>query len=148
MATWTTLNNLSTGDLVTETDMDALRGNIEYLLNPNTASDYSSSYDSTTSTSFVDSGVEAEITSYGGVLLLLFQCRAQTTTDTHVQFRFTVDGDPLTFEIDERFPGEDVMSLTEAVSVAAGTHTVKVQFRVTSAASVSIINSGLTVMEG
>jgi len=35
MPSWTPMADLEMGDIVTEADMDAIRGNIEYLLNPN-----------------------------------------------------------------------------------------------------------------
>jgi hypothetical protein len=77
MPTWTTMNDLETGDLVTEADMDALRGNLEYLLDPNKQRilrDNTAAY-STTSTSFVDvdaTNLAITLTTHGGPVLVLF----------------------------------------------------------------------------
>jgi hypothetical protein len=73
MATWTTMTDLSAGDLVTEADMDAIRGNIEYLLNPNNNGVVRASGYNTTSTSFVDvdaTNVKATILTNGGPVLV------------------------------------------------------------------------------
>lgn len=75
MAEWQTMNNLSVGDLVTEADMDALRGNIEYLLDPNKQRAlYTGGNFTTSSTSFVDvdaTNISATLDTNGGPVLIV-----------------------------------------------------------------------------
>jgi hypothetical protein len=77
LPTWNAMNILETGDLVTEADMDTLRGNLEYLLDPNkqhillkTGGIYG-----TTSTSFVDidaANLSLSLETHGGPVLVNF----------------------------------------------------------------------------
>jgi hypothetical protein len=77
MPSWTTMNDLATDDLVTEADMDAIRGNIEYLLAPPSGTCSRETTTTTTSTSFVD--VDATN-----------QAITITTAGGHVQVTFNV----------------------------------------------------------
>lgn len=92
------MTDLANGDLVTETHMDVLRGNIEYLLTPNSdpgvatgAADVT-----TTSTSWVavnTTNWRKTITTNGGTVKIVasFLCKTTNNTDT-VSFDIAVDG--------------------------------------------------------
>lgn len=141
MASWTTMRDLTTGDLVTEADMDAIRGNIEYLLNPNideyidtnTATSYS-----TTSTSFVDvdnTNLNLTITTYGGpVLILVMGALRGPAASEYVYLDVSIDGSR---------EGDTTRGLVAATStslqrgslinmiktgLSAGSHTFKLQY--------------------
>lgn len=94
---YTSMTNLAAGDLVTETHMDNIRTNIEYLLNPSVdvaLRDNSADY-TTTSTSFVDvdaTNVKATITTYGGPVLVVVTCNVAHTAVAGV-VRLDVDMD-------------------------------------------------------
>lgn len=96
--TWTAMTDLSAGDLVTEAHMDAIRGNIEYLLAPNHerqqrtgAGDYT-----TTSTTFVDidaTNLACTITTYGGPVLVVVTGSAyHSAANGYCNFDIDVDG--------------------------------------------------------
>ena len=97
MPDWTLMNDLTTGDLVTEADMDALRGNLEYLLDPNherirrDTSNYT-----TTSTSFVDvdaTNLVITLETHGGpVLVSLTGAISMAGTGAIVYLDVEVDG--------------------------------------------------------
>lgn len=144
MATWTTMNNLSTGDLVTEADMDAIRGNIEYLLNPNEQRQQhtaGSNY-TTTSTSFVDvdaTNLACTITTNGGPVLVIFTGTITNATVLKVvNLDIDVDGTR------ESGVSEGLLAVQEPVAdylmngcfstlvtgLDAGSHTFKLQWSV------------------
>ena len=142
MPTWSTMTDLSTDDLVTEADMDALRGNIEYLLDPNkqrilrdNGSDYT-----TTSTSFVDvdaTNLAATITTNGGPVLVIVNS-VVWNSGGYTDFDVTVDG--------ARIGGSFAWGLLRTTNggsfetfciaalvpgLSAGSHTFKLQWKVT-----------------
>jgi len=97
MATWTAMDNLSAGDLVTEADMDAIRGNIEYLLTPNSdINERTTSNYTTTSSTFADvdgTNLELTITTYGGpVLVFLIGNYTHSSNGVYTAFDIDVDG--------------------------------------------------------
>ncbi len=98
MPDWTTMRSLATGDLVTEADMEALRGNIEYLLDPShqrilrtAASSYL-----TTSTTFVDvdsTNLSLSLTTHGGPVLVIFSgCVYGSVTSVRAYLDVAIDG--------------------------------------------------------
>lgn len=140
---WTSMTNLSTGDLVSEADMDAIRGNIEYLLDPNkqiikhdNGADYT-----TTSTSFVDvdaTNLSLTITTNGGPVLVsaAFTWGANTGNIT-VYFDLDVDGASYTsskgvhFEYYPASTGSHLGGFSVLVDgLTAGSHTFKLQWKV------------------
>jgi len=148
MPDWTTMNDLSTGDLVTEADMDAIRGNIEYLLDPNhqrirrDAGNYT-----TTSTSFVDvdaANLRISLETHGGpVLVCLTGAASMNGVGALMYFDVEVDG------VREGSPlatGAGLLALSSISSgtqvnigfahlvtgLAAGTHVLKLQWHVSS----------------
>jgi len=74
MASWETMADLATGDLVTETHLDAIRGNIEYNLTPNQDQvKYTAGTIVTASTSWVDMPyMELTVSTNGGHLRVEF----------------------------------------------------------------------------
>lgn len=94
MPSWTTMNDLTTGDLVTEADMDALRGNIEYLLSPNTAQVLRDSGDlTTTSTAFVDAaGLSLALVTHGGPVLVIFSGTIRSSGGVTIYLDLDVNG--------------------------------------------------------
>jgi len=74
MPSWTIMDDLSPGDLVTAADMDAIRGNIEYLLNPNSVSLSEAGPYNVTTTTYTDmdaTNLKGNITTNGGALLCM-----------------------------------------------------------------------------
>lgn len=139
MATWATMNDLSTGDLVTETDMDTLRGNIEYLLNPNhEAIVYGTGNYLTTSTSFVDvdaTNLSITLTTNGGPVLVTFTCQVYSSANV-MAFDITVDGTRVgagysrgltAQDLINDFDGANVSCTVLVTGLAAGSHTFKLQ---------------------
>lgn len=80
MVSWTTMNNLATGDVVTEADLDAIRTNLESLFTPNVTVQAETDTFTTTSATLVSllDGAMSH-TTYGGSVLLLFQARLYRT---------------------------------------------------------------------
>ena len=98
MATWNTMTDLANGDLVTETHMDTIRGNIEYLLTPNSHQLNTANVANltTTSTSFVAASTtyfRTTIETHGGVCLIVAQFMAGASSNIiYVSFDLAVDG--------------------------------------------------------
>lgn len=153
MPTWNTMNELVTGDLVTEADMAALRENISYLLAPNraTAQD-TGGYYATTSTAFVDVSPDTRVTleTHGGPVLVSFTGNAFAASASYrAYFDLTVDGVrvsglPLGLLQQGDFgSGQDnarPVGFTVLVpDLAAGSHTFAVQWRVSSGATVTLL---------
>lgn len=141
--TWTTLPDLNDGDVLTGDHMDQIRGNIEYLLNPNSGlvkHNKGSSY-YTTSTGFVDvdsENLSIALTTNGGPVLVLFVGTAYISGAT-LLFDIAVDG--TRFASDNAYglarlttpSGNTPVSFAVLVDgLSAGTHTLKLQWRVTS----------------
>ena len=142
MPSWTTMNDLSTGDLVTEADMDAIRGNIEYLLDPNPQRllrDNGGNY-STTSTAFVDvdgTNLAATITTHGGPVLVLASGVYYGSASIVISLDIAVDGTRLGSSFAEGLyrkavsTGADAFTLAALVTgLSAGAHTFKLQWKV------------------
>lgn len=133
MPSWTMMNNLAAGDLVTEADMDAIRGNIEYLLVPNSFRNIASTGTyTTTSTSWtvVNAGFSNSITTYGGPLLVYARGVFSVSANS-VMIGISVDGtvypDPTlggirTYNTNADYRG--LVTITDLISLAAGAHTV------------------------
>ena len=96
MATsWTAMANKAAGDLVTEADMDAIRGNIEYLLTPTTDSVALTTGNITvTDTSWIDlAGVGVNLTTNGGHIHVEFCIQwSHDTLGGHAVFGIELDG--------------------------------------------------------
>jgi hypothetical protein len=160
MPTWTPMNNLATGDLVTESDMDALRGNLDYLLDPNKSAllDTAGSIYSTTSTTFVDisaTNLSISLTTHGGPVLVIFSGSMYAgTSSTRVWLDITVDG--------SRHSGTSygllqVVGLGTAIAdtrpicmvalltgLAAGTYTLRPQWAVSAGGTVWMLSNAST----
>lgn len=144
MATWTAMDNLATGDLVTEADMDAIRGNIEYLLDPNAdAILYNNTADyTTTSATMVDvdaTNLSITITTNGGPVLVTFSGAAQHNLARSTGFDVAVDGTAqgatFTYGINMVTTNANTLNLYMPVSFAilitglsAASHTFKLQW--------------------
>lgn len=148
MPDWTLMNDLTTGDLVTEADMDALRGNLEYLLDPNhqlirrDAGTYS-----TTSTSFVDvdpTNLALTLETHGGpVLVSLTGAGSMNSIGALTYFDVEVDGvragsssasgaGLIAYTSPAASTQQNVSFSFLVTGLAAGTHTFKLQWRVSS----------------
>lgn len=124
---WNTLDNHSAGDLITESHMDDIRENIEYLFDPNMEIDTLASV-STTSTSYVDTGLQVTITSNGGLLTILFAGRANlSAVGGEPVFRLLRDAT----ELEAIGPmGTNVgVGIVYAETQAAASYTYKVQIK-------------------
>jgi hypothetical protein len=164
MPDWTAMNDLSTGDLVTEADMDAIRGNIEYLLDPNHARTRrdTASY-TTTSTTFVDvdaTNLAISLETHGGpVLVSVAGAASMTGVGALTYFDLEVDGvrqgsasgsgAGLVAFTSPAASHQHNISLAHLVTgLAAGTHTFKLQWRVsaTTATLYAAANNPVHVM--
>ncbi len=159
MPVWTTMNDLATGDLVTEADMDAIRGNIEYLLDPSKARvlrDNSGNY-TTTSTAFVDvdaANLAVTLTTNGGPVLVSASGVARNTSSSDATcFDVAVDGTRVGDGFGQglvRVTGTTYANMSFAVLVtglAAGSHTFKLQWSVTAGTGDLISQSGKTPVQ-
>ena len=162
MPDWTLMNDLSTGDLVTEADMDALRGNLEYLLDPNhqrirrdDAGDYA-----TTSTVFVDvdaTHLTLTLETHGGpVLVFLTGTASMSGVGSLTYFDVAVDGvragtpsasgaGLTTFTSPAASTQHNVSFSFLVTGLAAGVHTFKLQWRVGSTTGYLYANSNSPV---
>lgn len=143
MPTWTAMKDLDTGDLVTATDMDAIRGNIEYLLSPNAGRTlYTGGAYTTTSTSFVDvdgagTALEVTITTHGGpVLVCLTGSVTNNASGSRTYVDIAVDGTRLgraggLIELRHCANNAEMSAVISILvtGLAAGSHTFKPQWR-------------------
>ncbi len=166
MPTWTAMRDLATDDLVTEADMDAIRGNIEYLLDPNRQRILrdNGSYYATTSTAFVDvdaTNLAATLDTHGGPVLALVSGSAwNASAGSAVYLDLAVDG----ARVGASFAGLLLVTSIAAgeehnasfallvTGLAAGSHTFKLQWKVNGGtgnlrATAASIPLGLTVIE-
>ncbi len=136
---WSTMRDIDTGELVTEADMDAIRGNIEYLLDPPVERHLAASTPGTTSTSWVDAdatNLKATLTTSGGpVLVIVSGSTSQTGAASSNFFDVAVDGTRVSGHTDgltqKYSTGICNMSFEVLVTgLAAGSHTFKLQWRV------------------
>jgi len=97
MASWTAMTDLSTGDLFSEADYDAIKGNIEYNLTPNQdqVKDTNGPYASA-STTWVDvhaTNVALAVTTNGGHLRIEFSVQwSHSAVGGHCTIGILVDG--------------------------------------------------------
>lgn len=153
MPTWTPMNELVTGDLVTEADMAALRENITYLLAPNRASAISTAGTlTTTSLVFVETdpdNLRLSLQTHGGPVLVSFTGSLYAATTYRVYLDLEVDGVRYAgttlglLQQGDFGSGQDnarPASFTVLVNgLDAGTHTISLLWRVSSGATVSLL---------
>ena len=141
---WVAMTDLDTDDLATAADMDAIRGNLEYLLNPNsetikwtggnkTPGGLATWYD-------IDgTNLKIEIESFGGPIYIFAQFHwTHTLVGGKGQFDIEVDGSNVggtdgLYHQESRVAG-NVFTATLpyiAIGLAAGTHTLKLRFKTT-----------------
>jgi len=103
---------------------------------------------STTSTSYVDTGATLTITTGDSTLLLIFTGGGQNTGTYLKYLRFNIDGSGLAWALEFSDDGYRVQNITmvRQKSVAAGTHTIKVQFK-TGGGTFKITETHLIVIE-
>lgn len=168
MPAWTAMRNLATGDLVTETDMDAIRGNIEYLFTPNSASIMLTDAGTISSTSTIwhdiHEDLEVTLTTYGGPVLLTFTASFYGVTVGNIAFfDVAVDGTLVsgcTYGITSQVAASTNVNQCESVTMtvlltdlAAGSHVFKPQWKMNSGttgkiqASTSYNATGFSVIE-
>jgi len=157
MTTWTAMNDLAYEDVVTEGDMDAIRGNILYLLDPAaqaTVQRNNTTAYTTTSTNFVDvdgTYLAHTITTAGGPVLALVSCTVQSSGAYYTYLDIDVDGTRHA----SAFGGGILMykhtttyarphNLAVLIDVAAGEHTFTLQWKV-SAGTASMYSDSSTV---
>lgn len=151
MPAWTTLTPLVTGDLVTEDDFDAIHGNLNYLLNPNRAAVELTDHATytTTSTSFVDvdaTNLTLTLETYGGPVLITVLGVLSSSSTNAVFFDVAIDGERISGAsagISRQYA--DVArpaNFTLPVVLAAGTHTLTLQWRVSSGTGYLMAGSG------
>ncbi|GAB4572950.1 MAG: hypothetical protein Kow0077_13810 [Anaerolineae bacterium] len=154
MPPWTTMQELVTGDLVTESDMAALRENITYLLDPNRAEALVSGGNyTTTSLAFVDvdsTNLSLTLETHGGPVLVLFSGNVYASSTAYrVRFDVAVDGTRysgaalgLLQQGDLGGAADSARPVSFAVLVgnlAPGTHTFTLQWAVASGCTVSLV---------
>lgn len=158
-ATWTTPRTWATGEIVTAVMLNAhLRDNLDYLkARPvSAASDYDGTVASTTSTSFTDlAGMSVSITTSGSSKLRISAAGAGDSGGTGVSLYITalVDGTNqgnATYgmaQIKLSGTGGFSIDFVTPSAVSDGAHTVKLQFRSSTGASVSVSHASLVVEE-
>lgn len=138
---WAAMSNKATGDLVTEADMDAIRGNIEYLLDPSKGRVVvaSGTY-STTSTSFVavNAAVSITLETHGGPVFISASGVVSVDTTPHlVKIGINIDGTVYpsstlggyaASQANTDFLGQ--WHITDIVPLAAGSHTIQLVWNI------------------
>lgn len=157
MPGWTTMNNLTTGDLVTEADMDAIRSNIEYLhaANHDLVEHVEGTSYTTTSTTFVDvdaADLAQTLTTTGGnVLVLCTLVVSHPTAGARVEFDLEVDGARQGQDFGLAYVYGSAITTQQPVALAlvadglsAAAHTFKLQWRVSGGTATLYSTSGTT----
>jgi len=154
---WTTLDDLTTGDLVTEAQMDAIRENINYNRSPLVEETLNIANFSTTSTSYVDvTGVTDTITTTGTALRIIVLCSLDVASGASAggYLNLDIDGTAVTADAD----GLVQMSLTSGeracalvfvkTGLTAGAHTVKLQAKAKSVSyAFKVINASIQLID-
>lgn len=133
---WNALANLATGQLVTETHMDQIRENIDWLVGLGVKGSASDNVDrSTTSTTFVDmTNLSVTVTTYGNPILFIACLPLDHNTNTVVsRLDMLMDGasqlSPVHMDISGHVrPFMAIKMLTPS----AGSHTFKLQWKTAS----------------
>ena len=125
---FTAMNNLAAGDLVTEADMDALRGNIDYLNSPNVVYAGVGALTTTSTTSADIAGLSAVHTAYGGVSLICATMHhdRQTVNSGNANYGLYVDSTmvrKVTGILDNEY-----LVFVYATAMASGAHIIKTQW--------------------
>lgn len=150
---WTDMTDLDTDDLATAVDMDAIRGNLEYLLDPNSdAIKYTGGNKTLAVTgTWYDmdaTNLKIDITSYGGPIYIFAEFHwAHGNVGGKGQFDFEIDGanvggsDGL-YNQESRVAGNvNTCAMPYiAIGLAAGSHTIKLRFK-TNAATLTVYGS-------
>lgn len=158
-ATWTMPRTWATGEIVTAVMLNAhLRDNLDYLKARPTSvvSDFDGTVASTTSTSFTDlSGMSVNITTSGSSKLRIDASGSANSGGTGVACYVTVlvdgtnQGNATYGMAHVQLSGTAGFSISfvTAAAVSDGAHTVKLQFRSSTGASVSVVLASLVVSE-
>lgn len=148
---WQTMGNLALGDLVTEADMDAIRGNIEYLLAPNYDQKVMTSGTiTTTSTTYAELSAQyakGTVVTNGGHVEVGFTANMNmnASTSNGIEFDLSVDSVQLGTVIATFTPQALAgWRVNPAFSVflpglSAGTHTIALLWRLIAAAGTANI---------
>ncbi len=129
---WNTMRDLTVGDVVTESDMDTIRNNIEYLLTPN-HQEVNISTTNTTSTTFVDiAGASVNLATNGGLVRAQFVAQlTESGGPIQAQFRFVVDGvnkQAYTVLVRYGYNIPVLITIPYQEVLSAGTHNIKLQW--------------------
>ena len=158
-ATWTTPRTWATGEIVTAAlANEQWRDNVDYLKERpvSAVSDYDGTVASTASTSFTDlSGMSVNITTSGSSKLRITAAGSGNSSGTGVALYVTalVDGTNqgnATYGMAQIQSSGTVgfaINFMTAAAVSDGAHTVKLQFRSSTGASVSVSHASLVVEE-
>lgn len=149
---FTALTDLATGDLVTEAEYDKIRENFDYMLLPNgdlILHSEGGTYSITNVTTFQDidgTDLSIDVTTYGGRLLLIFECHISATGLAY--FDFSVDGTRIgasfTAGLAATFAaGSQHLTMTALYEGPADTYTIRPQWR-TSGANTATLDSSST----
>lgn len=130
-ATWTTPRTWAVGELVTAALMNThLRDNLDFLKTPIAAYSALGSNFSTTSSSYVDTGLSVTIVTNGGGLDVFLTGYVGVTQIATVTYRLLVDSVTPYAGIVFVPAGSEIMNASLAIHVSglsAGSHTVKLQ---------------------
>lgn len=132
---WQTMVNLADGDVVDEVDMDAIRGNLEYMLA--VAYQASGASANTSSTSYVSTGVSVTLTTVKGYVLIAGTVSYGTGSYGSGQALFRLDFDGINQSealVDIRdTPPDPSMSFAYLWQPPApGVHVITLQFKAAS----------------
>lgn len=149
-STWTDIADGSPGDQFTDTLFTDMADDLDFLRNPprgTYALSTAGSNVTTTSTTFTDLGAfTVTFTTQGNPVDMFFDARVNTSTVA--RFDFVVDGVSITADNDGLGAVSPIstfgsISIRRRISVTAGSHTFKVQWRSTSGATLTLYAAGL-----
>ena len=150
---FTAMTNLAAGVLVTEADMDALRGNITYLLTPGAVYTARGAV-TTTSTDYTDiAGLSAVHTAYGGITTIHFVGDFTTAGNGEALTMVQLMSDATvlanaTKNIRYNYTYRDGITLSWSTAMASGAHTIKVQWSTIATNTAALITGKLLVYGG
>lgn len=149
MATFTSMRNLAAGNVVLESDMDAIRTNIELIedLCNVYEEDTTASDTNTTSTTWTDSGcgVSVTLTYEQRVLVVVSGNGWSAGAAQNCLVNLAVDGTVVESDTDgiagNYGTSPHSISFSYILTVAAGTHTIDLYYRTTDAGSAAYLRN-------
>lgn len=153
---WVTLRDLETNDIVLESDMDGIKGNIEYNRSPLADEVLNSADFTTSSATFVDvTGAEVTISLTGTTARVVCMGSLKVTTIGHkAVINISVDGtdvttdaDAFVFTVDSQ-NGYAFCVVYTVTGLTAGSHTFKMRAKNVGGSQTYVYNPSIQVIDG